>query len=229
MLNYASYLKLPQLFELQTPISVHKRAELIFIITHQAMELWLKVLLEEIENLYKLFRDTSSHTICLINGLDHCCQYWRVMVTQFDGIRALSPLEFFKFREVLGSASGSQSEQYKRLERYLGFQASRSTDLDFKIAVTNFLHYQARKLIDADSSCQNLLLQLYQKSHEHEILMDKLIEFDEWFGRWKSEHVKLVKRMIGSTLGTAGSTSLELAKKIDQPIFDELWKIRAQL
>jgi tryptophan 2,3-dioxygenase len=224
-MDYASYLKLTQLLALQVPMTDYEREELIFITAHQSMELWFKVLLVEIKKLYGLFLDTTSRITLLLEGLNNCCLYWTVLITQFKGIKALSPMDFAKFRKILQGASGSQSEQYKAIERYLGISFE-SSSCNLREAVFNFLYQQERFV---SSSKQNYLLNLYKKSHDHAMLIDKLLEFDECCERWRVEHLRLVKRMIGRKIGTGYSSAEKLSLQIDRYAFRELWELKDYL
>lgn len=222
-MEYARYLKLSQLLSLQTPASSYKKEELIFIVAHQATELWFKVLLAEIKDLYQLFSNRSAHIAALLRGLNNCCLYWEVMIAQFNALAALSPLDFTKFRETLQNASGSQSEQYKFLEQCLGLSNEKLPDCNLKEAVFSFLQD------NSPSPERDYLIKLYNKNHDYEMLINKLIEFDEWFLRWKYEHLRLVKRMIGRKIGTGYSTAEKLAEKSERVVFHELWNLKDHL
>jgi len=222
-MDYAGYLKLSQLLSLQAPVSPCEREELIFIVAHQSMELWFKVLLTEIKILCKSFLNRDAHITTLLKSLNDCCLYWEVMIAQFNSLAALSPLDFMKFRDILQNASGSQSEQYKLLERYLGLSREKLPDCNLREAVSRFLRN------DDQSSGQDYLLNLYNKNHDYEMLINKLIEFDEWFLRWKYEHLRLVKRMIGRKMGTGCSTAEKLAEKSERVVFHELWDLKDDL
>ncbi len=230
MLDYTSYLQLPRLLKLQIPVSPYQKEELIFITTHQAMELWLKVLIVEVINLHQLFSSNQTRLITLISSIDKCCLYWEAMVAQFNAIQTLSPIDFSKFRQALQGASVAQSEQYKQLEKYVGLFGEQTSELNLKITVLNFLYQEALKINCLTSENHDYwLILLYKNSADHETLINKLIEFDEWFERWKSEHLRLAKRMIGSKIGTGGASAAELANKVDVSIFPELSEIKRYL
>ena len=60
-LTYATYLKLDKLLSLQQPISVEpKHNETLFIVVHQATELWFKQILHELDHLRKLLTENKQ-------------------------------------------------------------------------------------------------------------------------------------------------------------------------
>lgn len=102
-MDYGNYLKIESLLSLQQTKSNFEEAEQIFIVTHQAIELWLKVLLNEIIVLKKAF--ISSRFSDIISHVDKCIILVDMMVGQFKALKALSPLEFSNFRASLGWGS----------------------------------------------------------------------------------------------------------------------------
>lgn len=220
-MDYSSYLQLPELLTLQLPVSEHNREELIFIVTHQAMELWLKVLLVEIKRLISHCSNQSEFSM-LIQCVDHCNLIWNTLIAQFTGIRTLTPIDFLKFRRALLTASGAQSQQYLELEIILGVKSSPTAQITLRNAVLEYLRHAC--------NLKNHPLEiLYQTNQTLTLLIDKLVELDELFSRWKEEHVRLVRRMIGNKIGT-GSTHLELLeKKVEAYIFPELWSLKNEL
>jgi len=114
-LNYASYLKIPELLSLQQEISqpVH-HDEMFFIIIHQTAELWFKEILHETETLVQAFRDGV-----VSRAMKHLKRIQAIMRLQVEQIRLLStltPVEFTGFRNFLRPASGFQSAQFRQIE-----------------------------------------------------------------------------------------------------------------
>ncbi|GAB1608267.1 tryptophan 2,3-dioxygenase-like [Argonauta hians] len=126
-LSYSEYLKLNKLLKCQTPVSeeagetVHD--EHLFIITHQAYELWFKQILYEIDSVRNLFSHTymdESNTLQIICRLNRVVLILKLLVEQFTILETMTPLDFIDFRGYLSSASGFQSLQFRLLENKLG-------------------------------------------------------------------------------------------------------------
>jgi tryptophan 2,3-dioxygenase len=128
-LTYSSYLKVPELLELQQPQSspVH-HDEMLFIIVHQTYELWFKELLHDLDavvaNLRKAAADPASHDAVYEAArlLRRCTEITRVLVEQFTILETMLPTHFMAFRGLLEPASGFQSEQFREIEFLCGLK-----------------------------------------------------------------------------------------------------------
>src|SRR5438552_14728785 len=120
-LTYSSYLKLDQLLELQEPrSSPPEHDEMLFIVVHQAYELWFKLLLHELEKIKQDF--TDNHLYGAIATFKRVRTIMKVMVEQIDILETLTPMSFGSFRDRLETASGFQSVQFRELEFLLGYK-----------------------------------------------------------------------------------------------------------
>src|SRR5262249_9693416 len=120
-LTYASYLKLDQLLSLQEPRSQpEEHDELLFIVTHQAYELWFKLQLHELDKIKSDFRD--NHLYDAIATFKRVRTIMKVMVEQVDILETLTPMSFNSFRDRLEHASGFQSSQFREFEFALGYK-----------------------------------------------------------------------------------------------------------
>src|SRR6188474_2615357 len=97
-LTYASYLHLDELLQLQQPRSEPpEHDEMVFIVVHQAYELWFKLQLHELE---KIKTDLSAgHTYGAIATFKRVRTIMKVMVEQIDVIETLTPTSFNSFRD----------------------------------------------------------------------------------------------------------------------------------
>ena len=128
-LTYSSYLKVPELLELQQPKSspVH-HDELLFIIVHQTYELWFKELLHDLDavvaNLQRAGAAPQSHDEVYEAArlLRRCTEITRVLVEQFTILETMLPTHFLAFRGLLEPASGFQSEQFREIEFLCGLK-----------------------------------------------------------------------------------------------------------
>ncbi|XP_076816300.1 tryptophan 2,3-dioxygenase-like isoform X2 [Clavelina lepadiformis] len=128
-LSYKTYLKIPQLLSAQSLLSseggkvtpVHD--EHLFIITHQAFELWFKQIIFDIESVIKTFDCEyleERNTLCIIQRLDRVSQIVKLLCDQFPIIETMTPQDFLEMRVYLGNSSGFESMQFRLLEIKLG-------------------------------------------------------------------------------------------------------------
>jgi tryptophan 2,3-dioxygenase len=115
--SYGDYLHLDELLAAQQPVTdVHD--ELLFIIQHQTSELWIKLLLHELELAVQLVRtDRMKESFKIFARVAHI---QRMLFEQWAVLETMTPSEYLQFRDALGKASGFQSYQYRALEFILG-------------------------------------------------------------------------------------------------------------
>ncbi|MDD9347478.1 MULTISPECIES: tryptophan 2,3-dioxygenase [unclassified Mumia] len=118
-MSYGGYLDLDTLLSAQRPISrPEHHDELLFIVQHQTTELWLKLVLHELESACALLRaDELGPALKRIARVKHV---QRTLAEQWSVLATLTPTEYAEFRGVLGNASGFQSYQYRAVEFVLG-------------------------------------------------------------------------------------------------------------
>jgi tryptophan 2,3-dioxygenase len=120
--TYGSYLALDKLLSCQNT-TTNADSELLFIVIHQANELWFKVLIHEFEtaisSLYK-GDELSAYKI-----LARASQILLLLIRMWDVLSTLTPNEFRVFRDSVGrdNASGFQSHQYRMVEFLLGLKS----------------------------------------------------------------------------------------------------------
>jgi tryptophan 2,3-dioxygenase len=258
-LTYASYLHLDQFLALQEPrSSPPEHDEMLFIVSHQAYELWFKLHLHELEKIREDLH--SNHLYGAIATFKRVRTIMKVMVEQIDILETLTPMSFNSFRDRLETASGFQSSQFREFEFLLGYK--RADMLRFQQAGTPAYDRLVRRLhessvVDAfydflqqrgvpipatlrqrdptlptepNEVVEEGILRLYKSQPDLEILFELMTDFDEGFQEWRYRHIKLVERSIGSKKGTGGSLGVEFLKKsLFHPIFPDLWAIRHKL
>ena len=116
-LSYSGYLHLREVLNAQHRLS-DQHDEMLFIIIHQASELWLKLASHEVEAAIQNIRDDNfRHAFKVIARvkliLTQLTQSWSILST-------MTPVDYLKFRDALGTASGFQSYTYRKLEFLLG-------------------------------------------------------------------------------------------------------------
>jgi tryptophan 2,3-dioxygenase len=118
-LSYGRYLHLDEILHAQHPVSVPEHHdELLFILQHQTSELWLKLVLHELQAvLRQLAKDELRPAL---KGLARVKHIQRTLTEQWSVLATLTPSEYAEFRSFLGTSSGFQSYQYRAVEFTLG-------------------------------------------------------------------------------------------------------------
>jgi tryptophan 2,3-dioxygenase len=117
--DYTAYLALDVLLEAQKPLSdPPHHDEMLFIIQHQITELWIKLVIHEIEGAGNRIRDDDLPPA--VKNLARVKHIQTQMFNQWMVLDTLTPSEYAQFRHVFGKASGFQSPQYRLLEFLLG-------------------------------------------------------------------------------------------------------------
>ena len=118
-MTYAGYLALDDLLAAQHPQS-DQHDEMLFVIIHQTKELWLKQILHETALAQRLIR--SGDLVPAYKSLARVSRIQAVMIQSWDILSTMTPADYLKFRGALGSSSGFQSDQFRRLEAMLGLK-----------------------------------------------------------------------------------------------------------
>ncbi len=129
---YGDYLQLDKILGAQQPESfkpgnLPAHDEMLFIIIHQAYELWFKQIQFEIDAVLDTMRkpllnDNSAELQTVVHRLQRVVTILKVLVQQIDIIETMTPMDFLDFRDMLRPASGFQSWQFKKLEAKLGLK-----------------------------------------------------------------------------------------------------------
>lgn len=258
-LTYADYLHVEKLLALQEPKSDPvEHDELLFIVAHQAYELWFKLLLHELDKVKGDF--VANRTYPAISTFKRLRTVLKVAVEQVDIVETLTPMSFNSFRARLDQASGFQSSQFRELEFLLGYkradmlahQTAGTPGYDRLVTRLNepsvvdafyaFLGHHSvnvpEHLLARDRTLPTLpdevveegIYRLYKSQPDLEILFELMTDFDEGLQEWRYRHIKLVERTIGSKRGTGGSLGVEFLKRsLFHPVFPDLWAIRHRL
>ena len=234
--NYGSCLALEELLALQHPRAGHPD-EMLFIIVHQASELWFKSILHELDLLIDSFQQREAEFALFRMGRINALM--RIVSAQLSALETLPPQHFAEFRTHLGSSSGSQSVQFRAIEAASGLREPHFMHvLQEHGAIPDVVQ---RAL--ARPTLQDLFMELLRaQGMELEalyvgerpttlfFLAEALLEYEQQFGLWRFKHVQLVERVIGPSTGGSGGTlgARYLQRTINQRFFPELWAVRAK-
>jgi tryptophan 2,3-dioxygenase len=237
-LTYATYLELDTLLSLQRPQSSPVHAdELLFIVVHQASELWFKVILHEIDRLIETLE--AADPMAALSAVHRLNALMRIVADQLSALETLPPQRFAEFRGYLGTSSGSQSAQFRAIEAASGLR-----DPHFlrvledhgpppPIVARVLERPTLQALFEGLLAAHNVTLDdVYAGSPgPFFMLAEGLLEYEQGFARWRFLHVQLVERIIGpGTTGTGGTLGAKyLQRTVGQRFFPNLWAVRTRL
>lgn len=237
-LSYGSYLRLLELLQLQTGLS-EEHDELLFIVVHQAYELWFKVILHEL--LGARSRIDADDIYYARHLLRRVYVVEKLLVQQIEVLETMSPQDFLAFRSQLAPASGFQSVQFREIEFLSGLKEPAYLA---RIEATPDEMNRLRKRLEEPSLADAFrmlvkrrgsppLRDIYTHRERHSDLFElseALLDHDETFAHWRSRHVLMVERQIGGKTGTGGSTGAQyLRTTLGKRFYPELWEVRSQL
>ncbi|NXK29969.1 T23O dioxygenase, partial [Piprites chloris] len=131
-LIYGEYLQLNKILNAQELESEKKGKKIhdehLFIVTHQAYELWFKQILWEMDSVRAIFQNghvrDERNMLKVITRMNRISLILKLLVEQFSVLETMTPLDFFDFRYHLSPASGFQSLQFRLLENKIGVPQS---------------------------------------------------------------------------------------------------------
>lgn len=116
-MSYGDYLRLEDLLSCQRPLT-DKHDETLFIVIHQASELWIKLCLHEISGAIRQIR--SGELGPAFKMMARVARVQSNLIQSWEILSTMTPFDYSSFRAALGKASGFQSFQYRMLEFRLG-------------------------------------------------------------------------------------------------------------
>lgn len=117
--NYGSYLRLDAILAAQEPVS-KSHDEMLFIVIHQATELWLKLVLHELGAAIRCLRAPDGNLAPAFKMLARVSRIQEQLIQSWTILSTMTPADYLEFRDALGHASGFQSRQYRSLEFLMG-------------------------------------------------------------------------------------------------------------
>jgi tryptophan 2,3-dioxygenase len=156
-LTYAKHIQTKELLSTQIPVS-DKPDELLFIIMHQTMELWLKLCLHEAK--VALTAIQEDQLPIAFKTFDRIAAIQRHMIHSWEVLATLTPHDFLTFREYLRKASGFQSYQYRELEFVLG---NKDADLMIVHKDDEVVFKQLKATLEAPSLYDEVLRLLHRR------------------------------------------------------------------
>ena len=224
--TYPSYLQLDQILDAQRPLSdappgshVHA-AEHFFIVVHQAFELWFKQELLDLQYAVDTLSPPDMDSELALDYLQRVAAIQRLLLQQMTLFDHLSPRSFLAFRGALGTASGSESAQYRQVQKMLGLRGTGEGPV-----------YRAFQMALAHTGLT--LEELYRAPSTAGALYrvaETLVDISEGFWLIAAAHVRIAERAIGKRPGTGGTSGVDyLAQALETRAFPDLWDVRTGL
>lgn len=163
---YSEYLQLDKILNAQLPESgkegIKADDEMLFIIIHQAYELWFKLILHELDVVSDIFRqkeipNNSPDIFNAVHRIKRVCKILEVCVQQMSVMETMTPLDFLDFRDLLRPASGFQSIQFKMIEAKLGLAYDNRHGKGYYLSQLNKSDIDRVKNTESEESLQVLL------------------------------------------------------------------------
>lgn len=233
-MSYADYLALDELLAAQRPLS-GEHDELLFIVIHQASELWLKLSIHELS----AARDHIAHDDLgpAFKMIARVSRIQGQLIQSWDVLATMTPSDYARIRPHLGSSSGFQSHQFRTLEFLMGgkdaahIAAHRGRPAERQLAAAlaapslydECIRLLARRGFDIqaklverdwarrhapDPAVAGAWLAIYRDPERYwdlYELAEKLMDLEFRFQQWRFAHLKTVERIIGFRTGTGGS------------------------
>jgi tryptophan 2,3-dioxygenase len=248
-LTYGSYLRLPELLDLQSP-RTGAHDELLFITVHQASELWIKLMIHELDEARaRIAADDLPPALKMMSRVGRIqaqlIQSWEVLAT-------MTPADYAHMRGGLGGSSGFQSDAYRRLEFVMGardpkmiaiFDAEPDLQHALREELTRpSLYDEALRLLarrglplpadriardwsrPADpapevEACWTMIYGDTDRWWDLYELAEKLVDLEYRFQIWRFGHLKTVERVIGFKRGTGGTPGVPYLARVVEQRF----------
>jgi tryptophan 2,3-dioxygenase len=254
-LTYGSYLRLPEVLGQQRTLAdPPAHDELLFITIHQVYELWFQEVLHELEAVRAaMFGDRlwrARHLLSRVATIE------KVLIGQVDVLETMTPQDFGVFRSRLAPASGFQSAQFREieflsgakdpefLERFVGLTDAEKQRLERRLAEPTlwdgYRHVLAARGLATEGSTPDgraaIVESLLTVAGDRDSygaewdLAEALLEHDANAWLWRSRHVVMVERQIGTRSGTGGSSGGPyLRSRLPVRYYPVLWELRDHL
>jgi tryptophan 2,3-dioxygenase len=259
-ISYSGYLQLDKILQAQQPLSTahdemlfviqHQTSELwMKLAIHELSATCRLIAADDLQPTFK----TLSRVSRILEQLNSAWDVLRTMTpseyTEFRGLLGQSSgFQSWQYRAIeflVGNKNAAMIQTYKDDEAVVGRLEAVRQDPSIYDLTIQLLHRRGlgidKAILERDvsvpheasDSVRNAWLAVYQEPTrfwELYELAEKLVDFEDYFRRWRFNHVTTVERIIGFKRGTGGSSGVTyLRKMLDVVLFPELWQVRTQL
>jgi len=204
--DYEKYIRTDELFELMRPrddLVTHD--ELLFQVTHQTAELWMQMILHDVDAATRFVDDDR-----LLEASDLFARAAKVeahLTRQLDLLELMPPKEYELIRPTLGRGSGQESP---------GFNALLGMGETIWPHIESLFARRGVEIVD--------VLDAPKEHYELHQLLRSLYELDQWFRTWRYTHFRLVERQIGAFVDSLKGAPAELlVHGMREHLMPELW------
>lgn len=257
-MSYGDYLGLDAILTAQHPQST-AHDEMLFIVQHQTSELWMRLAIHELQaarqsmlqgRLQPAFK-MLTRVARIFEQLNSAWDVLRTMTpSEYTAFRPSlgnsSGFQSHQYRLVeylLGNRIGAlmklhkhKAEAYEALKTELAQPSLYQVAIDTvcaRLDVPSLAGVPGEGDWQADPAVQDLWQKIYEDPETHwELyeLAEKLVDLEDYFRRWRFNHVTTVERIIGFKRGTGGTSGVAyLRKMLEVELFPELWNVRGAL
>ena len=258
-MSYSEYLSLDGILGSQQPRST-AHDEMLFIVQHQTSELWMRLCLHELTaardllvkgELQQTFK-MLSRVARIFEQLNNAWDVLRTLTpseyTEFrDDLGASSGFQSHQYRLIefiLGNRNPAMMKAHEHrpamhhmLTQELNTKSLYHVSIDLLASEINTTFpekaYRMREPHVADEAITAAWTKVYENPNEHWSLYElaeKLIDLEDYFRRWRFNHVTTVERIIGFKRGTGGTSGVKyLRRMLEVTLFPELWNLRGSL
>lgn len=257
-MSYGDYLGLDAILTAQNPLS-DAHDEMLFIVQHQTSELWMRLAIHELQsardaiaagNARPAFK-MLTRVARIFEQLNGAWDVLRTMTpseyTRFrPSLGASSGFQSHQYR-MIEYILGNRQLALKKVHEHKGVAhealvAELARPSLYQVALTRLADGLGADLDPgppgqtpwaAQDDVQALWQQVYEDPASHwELyeLAEKLVDLEDYFRRWRFNHVTTVERIIGFKRGTGGTSGVAyLRKMLETELFPELWHVRGAL
>ncbi len=258
-MSYGDYLSLDLILAAQRPRS-QMHDEMLFIIQHQTSELWMRLAIHEIAAARRAlaaaeFRPAFkmlSRVARIFEQLNNAWDVLRTMTpseyTAFrDTLGQSSGFQSHQYRQIefmLGNRNRAMLRPHAHRPEIIALLMDELAQPSLYDTALGLLHQTIplpQAVLDRDhgqsyspsEAVKQAWTEIYRAPHTHwELyeLAEKLMDFEDYFRRWRFNHVTTVERVIGFKRGTGGTGGVSyLRRMLEVELFPELWHLRTDL
>ena len=258
-MSYGDYLSLDMLLNAQKTWS-DTHDEMLFIIQHQTSELWMRLAIHELQAartqlIAGEFRQAFKMLARVARIFEQLNSAWDVLrtmtpsdYTRFrDALGQSSGFQSHQYRLIefmLGNRNKAMLRPHAHrpdLVKLLEEELAQPSLYDVALKALHQSFALPAEVLERDSSApyqpsqavEEAWTKVYQSPEEHwglYELAEKLVDFEDYFRRWRFNHVTTVERVIGFKRGTGGTGGVNYLKRmLEVELFPELWHLRTTL
>jgi len=173
LLYYTDYLELDKILNSQHPKSDLKTDEMLFIIIHQAYELWFKMVIHELDAVRGIFsaeniNDNAGEMSLAVHKLKRVVKIFEVINRQVDILETMTPMDFLEFRDLLVPSSGFQSLQFRIIEAKLGLKMDQRHKANYykntRPGGFNQRDYDAINAVESEATLKSLVMKWAERT-----------------------------------------------------------------